>query len=85
MLGLLGVTLIETSVALVTVSDAVPTCPPNNAEITVLPGAMPVANPGLPRALLMVATDGADDVHPTMPVKSNLSPLANTPVATKPD
>jgi hypothetical protein len=40
-----GVTLIETNVALLTVSVAVPTCPANSAEITVLPGAIPVAVP----------------------------------------
>ncbi len=82
---LAGVTLIETSVALVTVRDAVPTCPANTAEMRVLPAATPVADPWLPMALLMVATDGADDVHATMPVKSNVSPLANMPVAVKPE
>ena len=45
MLGLPGVTLIDTSVALLTVSVAVPTCPANSAEITVFPGAIPVTVP----------------------------------------
>lgn len=84
MLALLGVTAIETSVALVTVSGAVPTFPANNAETTVLPGAMQFATPWLPMALLIVATEGADDVHDTTPVKSRVSPLANTPVAVNP-
>ena len=33
-----GVTAIESSVAFVTVSDAVPTCPLNTAEIVTFPG-----------------------------------------------
>ena len=45
MLAVLGLTLIDTSVALLTVNVAVPTCPANSAEITVLPGAIPVAVP----------------------------------------
>jgi len=85
MLALAGVTLIEVSVALVTVSDAVPTCPANSAEMTVLPGVRPAADPWLPLALLMVATDGAEDVQVTTLVKFRVSPLANIPVAVKPD
>src|SRR5438874_2590973 len=48
MLALAGVTAIEFSVALVTVTVAVPTCPLNTAEIVALPGATPVARPILP-------------------------------------
>jgi len=84
MLMLAGVTLIETSVALVTVNVALPACSANTAEIVVLPGVSPVAVPWLPGALLTVATEGAEDVHATMPVKSRLSPLANIPVAVMP-
>ena len=83
MLMLAGVMLMDTRVALVTVSVALPTCPANNAEIVVLPGVSPMAVPWLPGALLTVATAGADDVHATMPVKSRLSPLAKIPVVVK--
>ena len=58
-----GVIAIETRVALVIVSDAVPTCPAKTAEIVTLPGCTPVASPKLPCALLTVAIEDADDVH----------------------
>jgi len=76
-----GVTAIEFRVAFVTVRAAVPTCPAKTAEIIVLPGCTPVADPAVLCALLMVAIDDFEDVQVTKPVRSCLSPLLNVPVA----
>jgi hypothetical protein len=83
MFGLLGVTAIEVKVAVVTVSVRflVALIPANAAETVVVPGATPVATPALPAELLTVATDGVEEVHVTADVRSNLSPLSNSPVA----
>ena len=69
MLALLGATVIEVKVALVTVNDAVPTCPAKSAVIVAVPGAWPVAIPFVPAALLTVATDAGDEVHDTDEVR----------------
>lgn len=45
MLGVAGVTLIETSVAVVTVSDAVPLTEPEVAVIVAVPPPTPLARP----------------------------------------
>jgi hypothetical protein len=70
MSALLGVTASEVKVALVTVSDAVPTCPANSADTVAVPGATPIASPLDPPELLTVATDAGDEVHDTDEVRS---------------
>ena len=52
-------------VAPVTDKEAVPACPSNEATMTAVPGATPVARP-----VLMVATDAGVDVHKTEAVRS---------------
>ncbi len=78
-LGSLGVMLIPVSEAFVTVNDAVPAVPPNNAVIVVMPGEIPVANP--PAASLTVATAGDDDAHDAEFVRFCIVPSANVPIA----
>ena len=56
MLGLAGVTAIDTNVAEVTVSVVLPEMAPLVAEIVVLPAAAELASPCEPAALLIVAT-----------------------------
>ena len=58
MLGLAGVTAIDTNVAEVTVSVVLPEMLPLVAEIVVLPAAAELASPCEPPALLIVATRG---------------------------
>jgi hypothetical protein len=65
-----GVSAIETSVALLTVSVAVPTCPENTAETVLVPGWTPVACPAVLIALLMVAAFEFEDVQFTNVVRS---------------
>lgn len=81
MLALLGVMVIEVRVALVTVNDAVPTCPANTAVMVAVPGAIPFANPLVPPESLMVATDAGDEVHNTELVRFWVLPSANVPTA----
>ena len=64
-----GVTASEVKVPLVTVNDAVPTWPLKTAVILAEPGCRPVASPLVPKALLMVAIVGGDDVHVTAVVR----------------
>jgi hypothetical protein len=70
MLGLVGVTAMDTSVAGVTVSVAVPETLPDVAVIVVEPAATDVALPLEPEALLMVATAILDDFQVTAVVRS---------------
>src|ERR1044071_328506 len=76
-----GVTAIDVSVAFVTVRVAVPTCPAKSAEMLVVPGWTPIAEPTVLCALLMVANAGFEDVQVAKPVRSCLSPLLNVPIA----
>jgi hypothetical protein len=76
-----GVMLIDVRVAFVTVSDAVPTCPANAAEMVVVPGCTPVARPAVDCTLLMVAIPELDDVQVAKPVRSCWSPLLKVPIA----
>ena len=78
-----GTSAMDTSVALLTVSVAVPTCPENTAEIVLAPGCTPVACPAVLTALLMVAAAEFDEVQFTTVVKLWVSPLANVPTAPK--
>ncbi len=82
-LASLGVTVMETKVAFVTVKDAVPTWPENSAVIVASPGTSPIAKPWLPGVSLTVATVMGDAVHDTELVRFCVLPSANTPVAVK--
>ena len=70
MLGLVGVTPMDTSVAGVTVSVVVPWILPDVAVIVVGPVATEVASPLDPAALLIVATPVSDELQVTAAVKS---------------
>jgi hypothetical protein len=65
-----GVSAIDTSVALLTVSVAVPTFPENTAEIVLVPDCTPVACPAVLTALLIVAAAEFEDVQFTTVVRS---------------
>ena len=65
MLGLVGVTAMDTSVAGVTVSVVDPDMLPDAAVIVVEPAAVEVASPLEPAALLMVATPVVDEFQVT--------------------
>ena len=72
-LGLTGVTPMDTSVALVTVSVAVPTFPVVGSLAVIVMGppmALEVASPEKPTVLLMVATAGFEEVQVTDCVRS---------------
>jgi hypothetical protein len=60
-----GDTTREMGLAPLTVKEAVPTCPPNSAVMSAVPGASPVAYP-----VLMMATDGCEDVQKANVVRS---------------
>jgi hypothetical protein len=65
MLGLVGVIVMDTSVAEVTVSMVDPDLLPDVAVIVVEPAATGVAKPLEPAALLMVATPAVDEFQVT--------------------
>ena len=65
MLGLAGVTAIDTNVAEVTVRELLPETAPLVAEIVVLPTAAVLASPCEPLALLIVATLVLEDAQVT--------------------
>jgi hypothetical protein len=65
MLGLAGVTVMDTSVAAVTVSVVDPDAPPNIAVMVVAPADADVARPLEPDALLMVATPAVNEFQVT--------------------
>jgi len=65
MLGLVGVTAIEDSVAAATVRVVVPETAPRVALIVVEPAATDVASPLEPAALLIVATGKVEEFHVT--------------------
>ena len=74
MLGLDGVTAKETSVAGVTDNIVLPEMLPTVAVIVVDPTATGVANPFEPAALLMAATDAADEPQVTAVVRFCVEP-----------
>jgi hypothetical protein len=78
MLGLVGVTWIEDSVAEVTVSVVVPDFVPTTAVIAVDPGATAVARP---LETATVAIVGSNELHVTEAVRSWLVPSEKIPVA----
>ncbi len=69
MLGLVGETAMETSVAGVIVSVVDPDMLPNVAVIVVVPAVTEVASPCEPAALLTTATPAADELQATAVVK----------------
>jgi hypothetical protein len=69
-LGLVGVSVMETSVAGVTVSVEIPEILPDVAVIVVEPVATELANPLEPAALLMAATAAVEEFHITVVVRS---------------
>jgi hypothetical protein len=73
-----GVTVIETTVALVTVRVVFVVVAPSVAVIIVVPAAMPFATP-FPKP--MVAMEGADEVQVTKLVRLRVPPSLNVPVA----
>jgi hypothetical protein len=81
MLGLVGVTAMETSAAGVTVKVVLPVIPPELAVIVVAPGVSDVAKPMVPGALLMVATDVEDELQITVVVRFCVVPSSKVPVA----
>ena len=74
----LGVTSIEINTALVTVSEAVPTLPPNVAVIVLFPGISEVANPA---SLLIDTTPGEEEFQATSLVMSCLVLSSYMPIA----
>ena len=81
--ALSGVTSMDTNVAAVTVSVAVPDLPVpiSVAVIVVMPTADETANPLEPAALLTVATEISEDVHVTDDVRSCVVRSEYVPVA----
>ena len=82
MLGLVGVTEMEISVAEVTASEVDADILPDVAVIVVEPAATEVANPLEPAVLLMAATAVADELQVTVVVRSCVVLSENVPVAT---
>ena len=82
-LGLAGVTAIDTSVAAVTVNVVLPAMAVEGsvAVIVVGPADNVVTNPLEPATLLIVAIAGAVDVQVTDDVRSCVGPAVNVPVA----
>ena len=69
MLGLVGVTAMDTSVAEVTVRVVDPEMIPDAAVIVVEPAATEVAIPSEPAALLMIATPVDEELQVTVAVR----------------
>lgn len=70
MLGLVGVTAMDTSIAGVTVRVVDPAMLPDVAVIVVRPAAIEAANPLEPGILLMVAAPALDEPQVTAVVRS---------------
>lgn len=76
-----GVTVIDRSVAGVTVRTVFPEIIPTDAEMVVVPADTEVARPSEPEALLMVARFVLDEAHATSAVKSCVEASENVPMA----
>ena len=72
MLGLVGVTSIETSFAGSTVRSVLPEMPPTVAVIVVSPAPTEVASPTVSGALLTVATAAFDEVQVAAALRSSV-------------
>jgi hypothetical protein len=81
MLGLAGVTVMDASVAEVTVSVADPDMLPDVAVIVAEPAAVEVASPLEPAAVLMVATPVSEEFQVAVAVKSCVVLSEYVPVA----
>jgi hypothetical protein len=81
MLGLVGVTAMDTSVAGVTVKVVEPDMLPDVAVIIVEPATAEAASPSVPAALLMAATPAADEFQITDVVRSCVVLSENVPMA----
>jgi hypothetical protein len=81
MLGVAGVTLIDTSVAVVTVSVVLPDTPRSVALIVLVPTPTELASPYEPAALLIVATVGDDEDQVTADVRFCVELSEKVPVA----
>ena len=81
MLGLVGVAVMDTSAALVTLSVVVPAMNPDIAVIVVEPTATDVASPLESDALLIVATGPFEELHVTNDVISCVVVSEKVPVA----
>lgn len=79
--GLVGVTLIETTVAAETVSKVLPVFPPKAAKMVVEPSATLEAIPLLPAALLIVALLTSEEAQVACMVRSAVVLSENVPVA----
>ena len=79
--GLAGVTEIETSAAELTVNVVEPCTDPAVAVMLAVPVSPLLANPWLPLALLMVATEVVSELHCTVVVMFCVLPSVNVPVA----
>lgn len=80
-IGLTGVTFIETRVTAVTVIVVWPVIFPNAAIIEVLPPESDVAKPCVAGALLIDAIDGSEELHVTEDVRSWVVASEKMPVA----
>ncbi len=81
MLELVGVTVMDTRVALSTVSEVDPVTLPDVAVTVVVPAATEVARPLEPAALLTVATPVLDELQVAKAVRSCVVLSENVPVA----
>ncbi len=80
-LGLAGVTWIDTKVALVTVRVVLPEMLPLLAVRVVVPVLAALASPAVPAVLLTLATVGLEEDQVTCCVRSSVELSENTPVA----
>ena len=69
--GFAGVTVMDVSVGVCTVSVVPPVTPPRVAEMVLVPAATPVARP----AEVIVATPVLEEAHATCPVKFCVLPF----------
>lgn len=81
MLGLVGVTAMDTSFAAVTVRVVEPETPSRTAVMVVLPTPADVARPSLPAVVETVATVAFDEVQVTVAVRSCFELSEYIPVA----
>ena len=82
MLGLVGVTARDLSVAAVTVRGVEPEIAPDVAEMVAEPADTAVTEPVEPAVLLTVATAALDELHVTEAVRSCVVLSEKVPVAT---
>lgn len=79
--GVVGVTAIDSSVAVVTVNVVDPLIMPEVAVMFAVPWPTPLANPCVGETSLIVATDGVSELHCAVSVMFCVLPSVNVPVA----